>query len=155
MATPQPVVGGGMNAKVVEEIQVMSGHILLVILVLVSVYVSRIPESILVRFKTTFYKIGGLLAIVLLTTCYGWVHGIVAALAFALVMSRANRHGEEGFTEYVPGLASETTIIPTEQRWLSEKILGEVPYKINEKNVNTSAIQDVSEKSMTNSYSSR
>jgi hypothetical protein len=101
------------------------------------------------------YKFGSLFGIVLLTTCYGWVHGIVAALAFGLVMSRANRHGEEGFTEYIPGLTSESTVVPNNQRWLSEKILGENPYIINEKNVSTSAIQDVSEKSMINSNSSR
>jgi hypothetical protein len=154
--TNQPAVGGGIiKAKVLDEIQEMSGHILLIVLVLVCVYVSRLPESILNRFKTTLYKVGGLVLIVLITVTYGWVHGILATLAFALIISHVSRQQSEGFAEYIPGLTSERTVVPTSQRWLNERILGENPYIISETSVNTSAVQDFSEKNMGSSRSSR
>jgi len=148
MATPVQSAGGGpIRAKVLDEAHIMSGYVVLVFLVLVSVYISRIPESILQHFKSVYYKIGGLFMIILLTTMYGWVHGILATLAFALVVSRSYRH--EGFTTYMPALlfgdSDGTTIIDNSHRWLSEEILGENPKLIRDKEIKTGAIDDVTD----------
>jgi len=147
MATPVQSGAGPVRTKVLEESYVMSGYIVLVFLVLVSVYISRIPESILQRFKSFYYKVGGFFMIILLTSMYGWIHGILAALAFALVVSRSYRH--EGFTPYTPALligdSDGTTVIHNSHRWLIEEILGEHPKIIYDKDVTTRAIDDASE----------
>jgi hypothetical protein len=43
---------------------------------------------------------------------------------------------------------SDTEIVPRNHRWFLEKIMGENPILIHEKDVSTSAVQDMSEKSM-------
>ena len=144
-----PIVGGGpVRAKVLDDMQIMSGNVLLVVLVLLSAYVSRIPSSFLTKFRSIYYKVGGLFLIVVVTTAYGWIHGILAALAFALIVSRSSRHAE-GFMEYIPAMlfgdSDGTTIIDNSHRWLSEDILGRNPKLIRDKEVKTSAVQDMSE----------
>lgn len=156
---------GGMRMTALDEVQVMSGHFLLLALVLTSVYVSRIPPSTLALFRKPVYQVLGLAAVVLITNQYGWIHGILAALAFALVLSRALRTINEGFgssenlTNFIPsGIIvedSDTDIVPENQRWFVEKVLGENPFLIREKEVKTQAVQDLSEQSMGASRSSK
>ena len=139
--------GGGPRAKVLDEVQVMSGHIILGVLILVCVYVSRIPDSVLTKFKMTLYQILGLFGIIAITTCYGWIHGIIATLAFVLVVSRSYR--KETFADYVPSvfLTSDGIAVDRKHRWLNETILGENPVLIRDRDVKTSAVQDFSETS--------
>ena len=145
---------GGYRMSVVDECKVMVGHGLLIGLVLVSVYVSRIPADILARFSSLSYQFMGLLAVVSITGVYGWVHGILAALAFTLVVSHALRRTREGLVDYEPGPAilldedsgQETDIVPGKQRWFSEKVLGENPFLLRERTVSTGAVQDLSER---------
>jgi hypothetical protein len=155
---------GGMRMTALDEIQVMTGHFLLLALVLISVYVSRIPPSTLALFKNPVYQVLGLAAVILITNQYGWIHGILAALAFALVLSRALRTINEGFsssedlTNFIPAgilIDSDTDIIPENQRWFVEKVLGENPFLIREKEVKTQAVEDSSEQSMGSSRSSK
>ena len=155
MSTTTVSGGGPVSAKVLDEVHVMSGHIVLVFLVLVCAYTSRIPNAILGKFKSSLYKICSLILIILLTSMYGWIHGIIATLAFALVVSRAYRH-TEGFTTYEPGVyTDDTTIIDSSHKWLIEEILGQTPKAIRDKEVSTTAVQDMSEKNMGSSHSSR
>jgi predicted membrane protein len=161
-------VGGGtgsssnnIKAKVIEDMYSMSGHLILLALVLVCVYVSRIPDSILNKFKSMYYKIAFLFIIIILTTSYGILHGILAGLAFALVISRAQRHSseKEQFMTYIPALlfgdSDGTTIVDTSHRWLSEEILNLTPKLIRDKEVSTSAVQDMGDQNMKSSHSSR
>jgi hypothetical protein len=140
-------IGGGPRAKVLDEVQLMSGHILLGFLILVCVYVSRIPDSVLINFKMTLYQVAGLFFIITLTTYYGWIHGIIATLAFVLVVSRSYR--KETFANYSPSvfLSSDGIAVNKRHLWLNETILGENPLLIRDKDVKTSAIQDLSETS--------
>ena len=78
------------------------------------------------------------------------MHGIVAALAYALVVSRAMRGNMEGFSDL-----EDTYVISDTHRWFGEKIMNENPFIIRDKNVSTSAVQDMSEKSMGSSSSTR
>jgi hypothetical protein len=157
---------GGMRMTALDEIQVMTGHFLLLALVLTSVYVSRIPPSTLALFRNPVYQVLGLAAVILITNQYGWIHGILAALAFSLVLARALRTINEGFSSseslinFIPGTNifledSGTDIIPENQRWFVEKVLGENPFLIREKEVKTQAVQDSSEQSMGSSRSSK
>lgn len=154
---PLPPQVGGVRMTVFDEVQVMAGHFILIGLVLTSVYVSRIPASTLAYFRNPIYQILGFVTIIILTARYGWIHGILGALAFALVVSRALRQRSEGMTNYRPYESDETLlliedtdteIVPKGHRWFLEKIMGENPILIQEKEVSTSAVQDMSEKSM-------
>jgi hypothetical protein len=85
----------------------------------------------------------------------------MAALAFALLVSNAIRK-TEGMTNYIsmaPDVFviedADTTFIPSNHRWFVEKVLGETPFLIREKEVRTSAVQDFSEKSMGSSTVTR
>ena len=154
-------VGGASYTPVLKEIEIMSGHFLLLFLVLVCVYVSRIPESTLTLFRKHWIQALCFIAILIITTTYGYIHGILAALAFALVLSHASRSSflekeKEGFLN-CPSLdatilqldvGDNTTFIPKNHRWFGEKILGENPLFIREKGVSTSAVQDLSERTM-------
>lgn len=148
---------GGMRPSVVDEASIMIGHFILVGLVLVSVYVSRIPPRILSLMQNPIYQIVGFLIIILLTVQYGWIHGIMASLAFALVLSRATRPtgAKEGMVDYIPLQAEAVVIedpdsiyVPENHRWFSERVLGERPFIIRDKEVKTSAVQDLTERSM-------
>lgn len=169
---PGPKIGGGQMGgarggkvsiinPVLDEIQVMAGHFLLIALVLISVYVSRIPPTILEKFKGTGVQIISLLVVVFITGRYGWIHGILAALCFALIVSRALKAPsltgiKEGMSNYVPIVLDATNpdfVLP-KHRWFVERVLGENPLVINEKEVNTAAVQDLSEKSFGGNKSS-
>ncbi len=154
---PQPVPQvGGMRKALVDEITETGGAFILLGLVLMSVYVSRIPKEILGYFRTTLGQALGLGAVLFITATYGWTHGILAALAYSLVVSRALRRG--GAVESFDDIASypaivlpktqDNVIIPKNHRWFVEKVLGENPFLIRDKEVNTSAVQDLSERGM-------
>jgi len=150
-----PQTGGGVpRARVLDEAHVMTGHILLVFLILVCVYLSRIPNSVLSKFKQSLYQILGLFGIIVITTTYGWIHGIIATLAFVLVVSRAYRQTED-FADYVPSvfLTSDGIAVDQSHLWLNEKILGENPVLIRDSSVKTSAVQDLSATSSKSSSS--
>ena len=162
MSSSTPPQSGGSYPSVLGEAKSMTSNILLVGLVLVSAYESRIPETWLTYFRSRLVQGFGLVAIFLITANYGWVHGILAALAYALVLSRAirtARPSSSGFQDYTPAVVFtngvDTTLVPQDNRWFVEKVLGENPYLIRERDVRTAAVQDDSEKSMTASRSSK
>jgi len=154
MSSPSSTQSGGVHRPVVQEIIVMTGYFVLLFLVLVCVYISRIPDSIVFRFKQVQYQILGVVGIIGITALFGYVHGILAALAFSLILSHAMRHTKEGFDGCgsTPSvfIASDdsTTLIPDNHKWFVEKVLGETPSAIREKPVPTSAVQDLSERTM-------
>ena len=172
MSATQPFPGqlggaGAVRMPVLDEIQFMSGHFLLIFLILVSVYVSRIPHSTMMLFKHPVVQLLSLSTIFLITAKYGWIHGIIAALAVALVLTRAKRtqipsslsSTAEGMADYIPAALviedQDTTVIPQNHRWFVEKVLGENPFIIREKEVKTTAVQDLSERSMGSSSVTR
>lgn len=153
-----PQQTGGVQRPVIEELKAMSNYFLLGFLILVCVYVSRIPSSILIEFRKSSVQFLGILTIVFITIYYGPIHGILSALAFSLVVSHALRmNQQEGLLNYSPSIyitdADNTTVIPKNHRWFVEKILGETPILIREKGVTTSAVQDLSERTMGTSTS--
>lgn len=162
---PQPQMMpqmGGMRKSLVHELQETAGAFILLGLVLTSVYVSRIPKETLGYFRNPFGQALGLGAVLFITTTYGWVHGIVAALAYALVVSRALRRGGdiESFDDIVdyPAVVlpegQDTILVPKNHRWFLEKVMGETPFLIRDKEVTTSAVQDLSDRGMGSNTSS-
>jgi hypothetical protein len=162
MSGPMPHQMGGVRTDVMDEIRVMTGHFLLIGLILLSVYISRVPRNTLLLFTKPGYQALGAISVILITIQYGWVHGIMAALAFALLVSRAIRKINEGLVDYVPFSVNtlviedpDTTYVAENHRWFVERVLGETPFLIREKEVRTSAVQDLSERSMGSSTVTR
>lgn len=158
---PPPQIGGVRNT-VLDEFQIMSGYFVLIGLVLLSVYISRVPKTILQRLRNPIFQVLGLIVVIIITGIYGWIHGIMAGLAFALLISRSLRNVGEGMTDYIPMEAnvmiiedSDNVIVPENHRWFLEKVMGETPFLIREKEVKTSAVQDFSDKSMSPSSVTR
>lgn len=150
---------GGVRSFAMDEIKTMAGYFILIGLVLASVYVSRIPSNILIYFNSSLGQFLGLVTVIAITVQYGWIHGILAALAFALIVSHAIRQKKEGFSnntvDYIALGANtliiedpESIVIPENHKWFLEKVMGENPFIIREKNVKTNAVQDMSERSM-------
>ena len=159
MSSPLPPQMGGLRYTAMDEIQTMIGHFLLIGLILTCVYVSRIPRDVLQRFRHSSYQMIGLLIVILITGRYGWIHGTLAALAYALIVSRAIRTINEGLIDFVPPTISfwpsDVEIVPENHRWLGERIMGENPFMIRDKEVKTSAVQDFSEMNMGASTNTR
>jgi hypothetical protein len=151
-----PQAGGGIRKALLEEITETAGAFILLGLVLTSVYVSRIPKPTLRYFQTTLGQVLGLGIVLFITATYGWTHGILAALAYSLVVSRALRRGGDvesflNIQEYPAVILPEsqdTILVPKNHKWFIEKVLGENPYLIRDKEVTTSAVQDLSERGM-------
>jgi hypothetical protein len=150
---------GGLRYTAMDEIQIMLGHFILIGLILISVYISRIPRDTIQLFQRSTYQILGLGVVVLITMRYGWIHGTMAALAYALIVSRAIRTINEGIIDFVPPTVSfwpsDVEIVPENHRWLGERIMGENPFIIRDKEVKTSAVQDFSEMNMGASTNTR
>jgi hypothetical protein len=150
---------GGLRYTAMDEIQIMFGHFILIGLILISVYVSRIPRDTIQLFQRSLYQILGLVVVVLITMRYGWIHGTMAALAYALIVSRAIRTINEGLIDFVPPTISmwpsDVEIVPENHRWFGERIMGENPFIIRDKEVKTSAVQDFSEMNMGASTNTR
>lgn len=161
MAMPpgMPPQMGGLRITAMDEIQVMLGHFILIGLILLSVYISRVPRDVLQQFRHSFYQMIGLLLVILITWRYGWIHGTMAALAYALLVSRAIRTINEGMIDFVPPTVSfwpsDMEIVPENHRWLGERIMGENPFIIRDKEVKTSAVQDFSDVNMGGSTNTR
>lgn len=161
MSAISPQIGGVRN-PVLEEVQIMSGYFVFIGLILASVYVSRIPQTMIKSLQNPLFQIYGLIFIILITYIFGWIHGIMAALAFALILSRSLRDNNEGMTDYIPLRADvmvieepDSIVVPENHRWFVEKVMGENPFLIREKEVRTSAVQDLSERSMGSSTVTR
>ncbi len=161
MSSPNPMLPqmGGVRMPVIQEIQLMTGYIILVALVLVSVYVSRIPTQIITAYQHPIGQLFGFGLVIGITMHYAWIHPVLPALAYALILSRAKREQQlvtqahkEGMIDYVPAALimeeSGTTFVPQNHRWFVEKVMGENPFLIREKEVRTTAVQDLSERSM-------
>jgi hypothetical protein len=112
-------------------------------LVLVIVYSPVIPAEYRVFADSLLGRVMAVAAIYGVVEAFGWVYGLLAAMAYILVLNGAPRNdmsGLEGFDG--GGTVSEKKIIG--RRWFVEKVLGENPKKIATDRVYTSAVEDFS-----------
>ena len=126
------------------------------ILVLLIVYGKLVPEQIRKQADTFLGRMLLILLVITLTLEFGWITGLLAALAVALFLGnpknnsafpKASYNVSENFTikeKFGPGSGETTTIkVPKESdnKWLVEKILQENPVAIEEERVETIAVQ--------------
>jgi hypothetical protein len=142
------------GSRIGEETKSMISHFLLLFIVLLIVYIPRVPASWLKRIRKPLWQFFAIVLLFGITEMYGWVHGILAALAFALLLSHASitkiTESTESFDDYIV----QTNLGKKAARWFSEKVMGENPYLIREHGISTTAVQDLSERNMGSSYTS-
>lgn len=112
-------------------------------MVIVIVFMGKIPIEIRKQADSLLGRALLLTFTVLVVTLYGWPMGILAGLMSALLIGAGGVHPltTEGFSSEM-----NVRIVPGKHKWFVEKVLGENPLLIEDEVVNTSAVQDLSEK---------
>jgi hypothetical protein len=122
------------------------------LVIILIVFVDKIPPHIGRYVDTAIGRILGLTAIGLCLHYLGWTYALLTAVAFLLLVHISNRQQQTGFvgTDGFQDLEKRETL---GNRWFVETVLGECPETIESENVTTSAVQDLSNKSMSSSRS--
>ena len=118
------------------------------IVIILIVFVDKVPAHTGRYIDTAIGRILGLAAIGLCLHFVGWTYALLTAVAFLLLVHISNRQQQvkDGFQDL------ETRQI-LGNRWFVETVLGECPEVIESENVTTNAVQDLSNKSMSSSRS--
>jgi len=118
------------------------------IVIILIVFVDKVPAHTGRYIDTAIGRILGLAAIGLCLHFVGWTYALLTAVAFLLLVHISNRQQQvkDGFQDL------ETRQI-LGNRWFVETVLGECPQVIESENVTTNAVQDLSNKSMSSSRS--
>jgi len=105
---------------------------------LIIVFKEQIPVGIYTQLDSFPGRLLILFIIITFVHLYGWIPGLLAAIAFALLLGLPNPI-TEGF-----GSGGETSIqvVPTGKKWFVEKLFNENPIAIEEEKVVTDAIQN-------------
>jgi hypothetical protein len=109
-------------------------------LILIIVYSSVIPFEYKTFADSILGRLFGIVIVYGVIESFGWVYGILTALAFLLLINgapRKNYSNYEGFEG--GGTVTEKKIIG--KKWFVEQVLGENPKKIATDKVTTSAIE--------------
>lgn len=119
--------------------------LLYICITLMIVFKEQIPVGVYRQLDSFPGRLLILFILVTFVHVYGWILGLLAAIAFALLLGLPHPL-TEGF-----GSGGETSIqvIPTEKRWFVEKLFKEHPVAIEEEKVVTDAVQDDSPGSLT------
>jgi hypothetical protein len=108
-----------------------------IVMILLIVYSSVIPASVISYADSTLGRIIGLGVIYATTTRLSWIYGLLASLAFLVLLRSSVTRAQEGF---YGGPVTEKPRIG--KRWFVEKVLGEDPLMIATEKVVTQPVQD-------------
>jgi len=116
------------------------------IMVIIIVFLEKVPIELRKQADSFLGRALLITFTVILVKLYGWPMGILAGLMSALLIGAGGIHPiqkqiKEGFSSEV-----NVRIVPGKHKWFVEKVLGENPLLIEDDTVNTSAVQDLSEK---------
>lgn len=118
-----------------------------ILMTLVIVFVGQIPIEIRKQADTLIGRAALLVFTVIVIMLFGWPLGMVAGLMSAILIGAGGVHPIQ--REVREGFSSEMNVrlVPSRQKWFVEQVLGENPLIIEDETVETSAVQDLSEKS--------
>jgi hypothetical protein len=111
---------------------------LYICITLMIVFKEQIPVGVYTQLDSIPGRLLIVFILVTFVQLYGWILGLLAAIAFALLIGLPHPI-TEGF-----GSGGETSIqvIPTKKKWFVEKVFGENPIAIEEEKVVTEAVQN-------------
>lgn len=153
MATAAPttmVMKGGFREQMGDLFSKYEGPVALLVgtfATLVIVFVGKIPKDVRRQADSLLGRALLLTFTVLTTIVFGWPLGVVVGLMSALLIGAGGVHPvtkasiQEGFT---PDF--NVRLVPKKKKWFVEAVLGENPLLIEDTVVDTSAVQDLSER---------
>lgn len=152
MSTPATIVmKGGFREQVGDLFSKYEGPVALLVgtfAALVIVYLGKIPKEIRRQADSLLGRALLLTFTVLVTLVFGWPLGILVGLMSALLIGAGGVHplSKPAVTE---GFAPDFNVrlVPSKKKWFVEQVLGENPLLIEDTVIDTSAVQDLSEKS--------
>jgi hypothetical protein len=111
-----------------------------VLLALLIVYSSVVPDSVRLFADTLLGRLFGILWIYLTVEGLGWLFGLFTALAFLMIIYLSPRAPYGTFREGFHGGIVEKERIG--KRWFVERVLGENPIAISTEKVTTLPVQE-------------
>ena len=141
-----------VHVTLFDHLDVIPNMIYGFLVIILIVFVDKVPPHVGRYVDTAIGRILGLTAIGLCLHYVGWTYALLTAIAFLLLIHISNRQQQTGFvgTDGFQDLEKRETL---GNRWFVETVLGECPQTIESENVTTSAVQDLSNKSMSSSRS--
>jgi energy-coupling factor transporter transmembrane protein EcfT len=151
MATAAPttiVMKGGFREQMGDLFSKYEGPVALLVgtfATLVIVFVGKIPKEIRRQADSLLGRAFLLLFTVTTTIVFGWPLGVVVGLMSALLIGSGGVHPVSGIQEgFTPDF--NVRLVPGKKKWFVEQVLGENPLLIEDSMVDTSAVQDLTEK---------
>ena len=154
MATQGPVfMKGGfreMAGDLFSKYEMPVGVLTVLFISTVIVFLGKIPADVRKQADSFLGRALLLVFTMIVTILFGWPLGMLAALMSALVIGAggvhpvvvaAPRRVNEGFSSEM-----NVRLVPNKHKWFVEKTLGENPLLIEDQTIDTSAVQDLSEK---------
>jgi hypothetical protein len=141
---------GGVRAQVDDLFHKYDQPIMVLVglcMTIVVVFLDKIPVDIRKQADTLLGRALLIVYTTVVTMLFGWPLGILSALMSALLIGAGGVHPIKKLIK--EGFASEMNvkIVPDgKKRWFIERALGENPTIIEDERVDTSAVQDSSEK---------
>ncbi len=135
-----PVMKGGMREVLLDfskKQMSLASNLFLGLLVLGITFFNTIPKVYADQADTFIGKLLLLLLLYITVEMGGWLHGILLAIFFALVLSISTRNKVEGFKS-----DQEIRMVPEKKLWFVEETLKERPVAIEDEKVKTIAVQD-------------
>lgn len=128
--------------KYEQPVMVLAGLSMIIVIV----FLEKIPVEVRKQADTLLGRACLLLFTVVVITLFGWPLGILAATMSALLIGAGGVHPvkrqvEEGFSSEM-----NVRLVPGKHKWFVERVLGENPLLIEDQTVDTSAVQDLTEK---------
>jgi hypothetical protein len=150
MSTMLQQQGGGVGLQVVlDQLDTIPKLLYGFLVILAIVFIDQVPAGLGRHADTALGRVLGIAAVGAVTHYLGYSYGLLTAVAFLLLVHISPRlaaTGMDGFED----LASKDAV---GTKWFVEQVLGENPMAIQSDRATTAAVQDLSEKNMTNSSS--
>ena len=152
MASPATVVmKGGFREQMGDLFTKYEGPVALLVgtfATLVIVFVGKIPKDVRRQADSLLGRALLLTFTVLTTIVFGWPLGVVVGLMSALLIGSGGIHPVINNTSVTEGFAPDFNVklVPNKKKWFIEEVLGENPLLIEDTVIDTSAVQDLTEK---------
>ena len=122
-----------------------------ILLILGITYVRQIPKIITFRANTFIGRLILFALTIIVADTYSWIYALLMALFTVLIIAVAPRTLKEAYED--KGGYVDVKFVTQKKKWWSEEILEENPLGIEDDTVKTSAIQDNSNASNSNTSS--
>ena len=150
MSSPAPVqtiMKGGFRVQMEDlfsKYEQPVGLIVATFVTLVIVFLNKIPRQVRQQADSFLGRALLLTFTVLVTIVFGWPLGVLTGLMTALLIGAGGIKPVSILEGFAPDF--NVKLVPNKHKWFVEKVLGENPLLIEDTVIDTSAVQDLTEK---------